>query len=86
MLYFVLHLFKINITRLDNESNTLTNILNVFFFRFTDSPDSIGCRAHFVEVYLPPAGEKHPLQDTLYLTLIMLQQISIKWCRDDLFL
>lgn len=31
MLYFVLHLFKINITRLDNESNTLTNILNVFF-------------------------------------------------------
>lgn len=31
-LYFVLHLFKINITRLDNESNALTNILKVVVF------------------------------------------------------
>lgn len=77
----MLHLFKINITRLDNESNALTNILKVvvfFVFLGSDSPDSIGCRAHFVEVYLPSAGEIHPLQDTVYLTLIMLQQISTK--------
>lgn len=28
----MLHLFKINITRLDNESNALTNILKVVVF------------------------------------------------------